>query len=119
MQIGQKIKKLRELKNYTQEYMAAQLEMSVSNYSRLERNEISITLDKLQLVSEALGVDYLDILTFDEKNVFNFINSLNGPNSQGYVFHQSNHSTENLERKVNSLEKKIEALEKLLKNKQA
>ncbi|WP_229215982.1 helix-turn-helix domain-containing protein [Dyadobacter frigoris] len=32
MEIGEKIKKIRELKNYTQEYMAQKLEMTQAGY---------------------------------------------------------------------------------------
>ncbi|WP_309281651.1 helix-turn-helix transcriptional regulator, partial [Fluviicola sp.] len=36
MHVGQKIKKLRELKNFTQEYMANRLEMTQPSYSKIE-----------------------------------------------------------------------------------
>jgi len=43
LHIGQKIKKLRELKNLTQEYMAEQLGMkNQSSYSKLESGETDI-----------------------------------------------------------------------------
>ncbi|MBK9633709.1 MAG: helix-turn-helix transcriptional regulator [Bacteroidetes bacterium] len=82
MKIGNKIKKIRELKNYTQEYMANELSMSISNYSKIERDEISVTLDRLNEIAIVLKMKFQDILAFDEKNVFNFINS---PHSQGYI----------------------------------
>jgi len=114
MKVGQKVKKLRELKNYTQEYMAAQLEMSVGNYSKIERDEIPLTLERLQKISEVLSVNYLDLLNFDEKQVFNFINQSNSqPYSQGYFHQQYNYPPQVIE----ELTKRIEELEKLLKNK--
>ena len=36
--IGEKIKKIRELRNYTQEYVARELEMSLANYSKIDNN---------------------------------------------------------------------------------
>jgi transcriptional regulator with XRE-family HTH domain len=39
MILGSKIKTIREMKNFTQEYIAEKLEMSQSNYSRIERNQ--------------------------------------------------------------------------------
>ncbi len=112
MKVGQKIKKLREFKNFTQEYMAVQLEMSAANYSRLERDEIPLTLEKLQSISEVLEVNYLDILTFDEKQVFNFINHAQSqPHSQGYFHQQYNYPPDAIE----ELTKRIDNLEKLIK----
>lgn len=117
MKIGHKIKKIREIKGFTREYMAAQLEMSVSNYGKLERDEVPITLDKLHTISESLDINYLDILSFDEKQVFNIFNT---PSTygHGYVHHITHNGSENLEKKVESLEKKLEEIEKLLKGKQ-
>ena len=38
--LGDTIKKFRELKNITRETIAAELKMSLSNYSKIERGEI-------------------------------------------------------------------------------
>lgn len=114
MQIGNKIKKLREIKGLTREYMAAELKMSISSYSRMERDEVSITLGKLQQVSEVLELNYLDILSFDEKQIFNFINNLNYTNAQRYIQNQKHiHSP----RLIEELNKRIEELEKIIKEK--
>ena len=83
--IGQKIKKFRELKNLTQEYMAAQLEMSQSAYSKIETGESDVTFKKLELISRALGVKPEDILTFNERLVFNVQHNQTG---QGLVINQ-------------------------------
>ncbi len=71
MSIGHNIKKLRELKNYTQTYMSEQLKMSLSGYSKIERDETDISLKRLQQIAEVLGTDYSTILNFDSKGVFN------------------------------------------------
>ncbi len=83
--IGQKIKKLRELKNLTQDYMAAQLEMSQSAYSKIETGESDVTFKKLELISRALDVKPEDILTFNERIVFNVQHNQTG---QGLVINQ-------------------------------
>ena len=71
MQIGTKIKQLRELRNYTQAYMAHSLQMSLNGYGRLERDEVDMTLQRLERIAKLLGVDLLQILCFDENRVFN------------------------------------------------
>ncbi len=45
MNVGSKIKQLRELRNYTQSYVATQLNISVSGYGKIERNENSYYTD--------------------------------------------------------------------------
>ncbi len=110
MKVGNKIKKIRELKNYTQEFMANELSMSISNYSKIERDEISITLDRLEEIAIVLKMKFQDILAFDEKNVFNFINS---PHSQGYInnLYANNNNADNILNEIftrlNTIEKKI------------
>jgi transcriptional regulator with XRE-family HTH domain len=70
--IGTKIRTLRELKGYSQEYMAEKLGISQSNYSRLENSEAEITLTRLEEVSEILDIDPLVLLAMDEQ--YNFQN---------------------------------------------
>ncbi len=77
MGAGEKIRKLRELKNYTQAYMSEKLNLSLSGYGKIERDEIDITLSRLQKIAEILGTDFNTILSFDEKNIFNFSNNHN------------------------------------------
>jgi len=47
MEIGQNIRKIRELKGYTQEYIAKELEINQRNYSRIENNELELSLNRL------------------------------------------------------------------------
>lgn len=65
------IKKFRELKNLTRDEVAEKLEMSVSGYSKLERGEVELTINKLYKISEILDVDVSQILNFDASQVFN------------------------------------------------
>jgi transcriptional regulator with XRE-family HTH domain len=73
--IGNKIKKIRELKNYTQEYMAERLEMTQAGYSKIERDESDISFTKLNTISDILEVKLEDLISFDEKYVFNIMNN--------------------------------------------
>ncbi len=69
------IKKFRELKNLTRDEVAEKLEMSVSGYSKLERGEVELTINKLYKISEILEVDVSQILNFDASQVFNISNN--------------------------------------------
>ncbi len=71
MKIGNKIKKIRELKNYTQEYMADRLGINQSGYSRIENDTSDITLSQIDKLSEIFNMKVEDLINFDEKFVFN------------------------------------------------
>ena len=66
-----KIKQIRELKNVTQEYIATQLGLSIRAYSKIENGETQLTINRLNEISKALGVDPIEVLGFDDKQVFN------------------------------------------------
>lgn len=71
MTIGNKIKKIRELKNYTQEHLAEKLGMSLAGYGKIERDETDISYSRLHQIAEALSVSVEDIVCFDARNAFN------------------------------------------------
>lgn len=65
-----KIKKARELRNYTQEYMAQQLGMTQQNYSKLEKGEIGLSVERLEEVCKILDIRLEDLEKIDEKLIF-------------------------------------------------
>jgi transcriptional regulator with XRE-family HTH domain len=56
--INEKIRLLRLEKNYSQEYVAAQLELSQSYYGRIENGKRTISVDCLMKILSVLDVDY-------------------------------------------------------------
>jgi transcriptional regulator with XRE-family HTH domain len=78
LKIGHKIKKLRELKNLTQEHMAKSIGISQGAYSRMELGETEITYTKLEKISEELGMKPEEIIAFNESLVFNVMNNQTG-----------------------------------------
>jgi transcriptional regulator with XRE-family HTH domain len=70
-----KIKQIRELKNFTQEYVAQQLGLSTRAYSKIETGETQLTINRLNEISAILEVQPMEVLGFDDKKVFNFYNS--------------------------------------------
>jgi transcriptional regulator with XRE-family HTH domain len=69
--IGQKIKKIRELRNFSRHYVASQLVISITTYGKIERNELDITLKRLYQISRILDVSMSAIIDFDENSLFN------------------------------------------------
>ena len=66
--VGKKIKKLRELRNYTQSYMAIELDITQQGYSKIEK-EGRLTVDQLDRIASILNVDSAYILNFDEEQL--------------------------------------------------
>jgi transcriptional regulator with XRE-family HTH domain len=75
MLIGQKIKKLRELKNLTQDYMAQELGVTQGAYSRMELGETEVTYSKLERIADILQMKPEEIITFNENMVFNIMHN--------------------------------------------
>jgi transcriptional regulator with XRE-family HTH domain len=61
-EIVSNIRKLRELRNYTQDYLAAKLRISQNAYSKIELGYSSVTLSRLIQISEILEVDLADLI---------------------------------------------------------
>ena len=75
---GHKIKKLRELRNLTQEHMANSIGLTQGAYSRMELGETEITYSKLEKISAELGMKPEDVIAFNESMVFNVMNNQTG-----------------------------------------
>lgn len=69
--IGTKIRKIRELKNLTQEHVAQKLGIAQNSYSRYENPETDIKPDFLKQIAEILEVTPEQIHGFDESQIFN------------------------------------------------
>ena len=117
MELGIKIKKIRESKNYTQEYMSNKLNISQNTYSKIETGGIKLTVDRLKQISEVLDVSVEDILN-NESQVFNFHNS-NIDKFYGYIETLHEDNKELLQTTIQLLNEQITYLksenEKLLK----
>ncbi|MFP9115616.1 helix-turn-helix domain-containing protein [Flavobacterium sp. RHBU_3] len=57
--IGQRIKKLREEKGITQDAMAVQLDVTQSNYGRLEKDDRRLNVVKLLKIARILDVNIM------------------------------------------------------------
>ena len=114
LKIGHKIKKLRELKNLTQEHMAKSIGISQGAYSRMELGETEITYTKLEKISEELGMKPEEVIAFNESLVFNVMNNQTG---NGMVINNSQMSdTEKhmFEQQINLLKEENTYLKKVI-----
>jgi transcriptional regulator with XRE-family HTH domain len=116
LNIGTKIKKLRELKNLTQEHMANVIGVTQSAYSRLELGETDITYNKLARIAGELGMKPEDVIAFNESMVFNVMHNQTG---NGLII--QNNTLVNEERdlyklQIETLKEEVAYLKKIIDN---
>jgi transcriptional regulator with XRE-family HTH domain len=107
--IKNKIKSIRELKNYTQEYMAEQLGVTQAGYSKIEKGKTILSYVKLVEIARILEVSVEDILSFDGQRYFGNFNKVIGNNNGSILINTENTTTLKV-----LYEDKIKLLEKLL-----
>ena len=61
-EVAANIRKIRQDKNYKQDFLAAKLDMSQNAYSKIELGRSNITLARLIQITEILEVDMISIL---------------------------------------------------------
>ena len=60
---GQKLKKFREFKNYSQEYIAEKLGITQNAYSRIETNQTKLTTERLRQLADILEIPVSDLIS--------------------------------------------------------
>jgi transcriptional regulator with XRE-family HTH domain len=83
MKVHEKIRFMREAKDWSQEEMAVKLNMSVSGYSKIERGETRAYIPKLEQIAEVLDVDLTELIAFGERHILINENSKHGCNVIG------------------------------------
>lgn len=61
------IRKIRESKDYTQDYLAIKLSISQNAYSKIELGYTKITVERLFQIAQILEVDPVDLINFSEE----------------------------------------------------
>jgi transcriptional regulator with XRE-family HTH domain len=82
--VGGNIKKCREIRNYTQDHMARELDISTTAYRNIEGGKTAIKLDYIYAIAEILSVNINALLYYDEQVILNIYNSNNNTKSQSY-----------------------------------
>lgn len=68
------IRKLREFRDYTQDYLAAKLNISQNAYSKIELGYSKITLERLFVIASVLEVSPSDIIDLEQEDLIKLIN---------------------------------------------
>ncbi len=104
--IGEKIRKIRTLKGYSQDYMSEKLKISQPAYSDIENSKTKIGLETVNSIADIFQIEVDDLLNFDENQVFN--NTFN-EHSKGF-FNVKKYFNENFEFERKSYQEQLQSL---------
>lgn len=110
--IGFKIRKIRELKSLTQEHIANSIGISQAAYSKLERGESEISVERIEELAKVFGHKIEELFSFDERVVYNIMHNQTGINNN--ILNQHIGESEFLKEKINALEKEIDYLKEII-----
>ncbi len=96
--IAKNIRKIREEKKLSQDYIAAQLSISQNVYSRLESGKVNFSIDRLLAIANVLETQLLDLI-----GQTNYTQSFNIQNNQTINGNVNN----NLSEEMTDLYKKL------------
>lgn len=111
--IGKNIRKLREIKGYSQEYMAHELNINQASYAKLENSSTKITVDRLFAISKLLETDVADILELNKQTIFNQNNNTTA-NAFANVENLHQENREVYEKLIQAKDEQIVLLKELL-----
>lgn len=114
-QLAHKLKLLREVHNYTQEYVADTLEISQNTYSLMEKGETKLTIDRLDRLAKLYNMDVVDLIRLNEQTYIHTITHSQGICSQNVTINQMGDEERKLfQDTIIRLEKENERLHKLI-----
>lgn len=116
--IGNNIKKIRELRNFTQEFMAECLGISRQSYIKVENCGKDLSIIKLEKIAEVLNIKLSELLDFEISNVFIAEKQINNA-PQSVNYHRSNFNSklqEVYEERISELKEEVTYLRDLLKS---
>jgi transcriptional regulator with XRE-family HTH domain len=121
LKIGDKLRKLRVNKGYSQEYMAETLQISQKTYSNMENDKSSISIENLIKIAEEFNVDLLELLSdgkvivqYNTANDSSTFNGVVNNNISEELIIQLKERIEDLKVIIGEKSTKISQLEKLL-----
>lgn len=101
--LGTTIRKIREEKRFSQDYVAKKIGISQNSYCKIESGETNITIERLFRIAEILETSVHDILN---KNEYQKVKI---KNNQAVIGHVNNLTLSNIEKEI--FENRISAIE--------
>lgn len=117
LNVASKIKKIREIKGFSQDYVATKLEVTQNTYSKIERGETSLTIEKLSAICKVLEIDFNTLFNFDENLIFNNCTQTgNFGNNNTLVLNTIEKLQDVYDRLIQSKDEEISTLKGILNN---
>ena len=118
--IGLNIRKIRELRNYTQQHMAEKLDISQGTYCKMENNELAVKRQMLEEIANILEVTPEQLRAFDEDKILNAEVMYNINHNENIHHYAIDSKLEKLyEDKIKYLEEQVEHYRKLAEQNQS
>jgi transcriptional regulator with XRE-family HTH domain len=112
LRLGNKIRKIREIKGFKQETVAEKIGLSLSSYGKIERGEVKLSVERLSTIASAMELPMNAILEFDEGVNINFSANTFNENSHGGYYQNPNFNHQSVE----ELKSQIETLKGVISN---
>ena len=114
--IAKNIRKYREIKGYSQEYVAHQLNINQASYAKLENNSTKITIDRLFSIAKLLETEISEILDLKNQTIFNQTDN-EIANAFGKVEHYYQENNEVYQELLKAKDEQIALLKEMLDKK--
>jgi transcriptional regulator with XRE-family HTH domain len=113
-ELGENIRKIRELKGFSQQNLADEITMDQKTISRIEKGDLSPKFDTLVAIAKALSVNLSQLLSFNENMIFNnYVQAQHG----GHFVAYNNTAVEKVEELYKQLLKQKDEMIEILKSK--
>ncbi len=114
--ISKNIRKYREIRGFSQEYMASQLDINQASYAKIESSTTKLTVDRLFAISKLLETGFLDLLDLKKHPIYSSYNNEDGIKHQEFQnLYEENKKV--YEKLLQSKDEQIELLKSLLEKK--
>lgn len=117
--IIEKIKEYRKKKGFSHENMADELNISQAAYSKIEKNETKLTVDRLYQIAEILETPVYDLLDVTPNNIYNqqnFYDTSIGHQEVQNLYQENKDKTEKIE---NLYEERLKDKDKMIEQLQS
>jgi len=112
--ICENIRKFREFKGFSQEYMASQLDINQASYAKIENNSTKLTVDRLFAISKLLETDITNLLNLKKQTEYNLYNNELGFDNK-YVQNLYQENRQIYEKLIQAKDEQITLLKEMLK----
>jgi transcriptional regulator with XRE-family HTH domain len=121
MKVHEKIRFMRESKEWSQEDMAEKLAMSVSGYSKIERGETKGYIPKLEEIAKVFDMELMELMSFGERHIYlisensnNGCNMISSPTELAFEIQKQQLQLELKDKELAMKDREIVYLKKLL-----